>query len=175
MSVELKLDRSALEALFPEGTEARVKLQQAVIQNFAQSYIKGSKDTVLNSLQPQLVEMKKQISNELMAQEEEFMKTILTKSGGAWSSSLKLTDEGKKLILREAHSKFNGLISKDLHDLTTQKVHGALAEEHLTFLIDQQINNKVAAILELKREQLEKVTTEIFGLSKALTGNPDHG
>ena len=33
MTIQLKLDTSAVESLFPEGSEARLTLQQAVIQN----------------------------------------------------------------------------------------------------------------------------------------------
>jgi hypothetical protein len=42
MSIQLRLDASALAALFPEGTEARVELQRAVIAEFAKQHIKPS-------------------------------------------------------------------------------------------------------------------------------------
>ena len=37
--MELKLDFKALEALFPEGSEARVRLQQCVIEEFTRKHI----------------------------------------------------------------------------------------------------------------------------------------
>ena len=39
--VELKLDTNAVRALFPEGTEAYLSLQQAVIANIAQGVVKN--------------------------------------------------------------------------------------------------------------------------------------
>lgn len=41
MTIEFKLDTHAVETLFPEGTEARVKLQQAVIEEFTRRHIKS--------------------------------------------------------------------------------------------------------------------------------------
>lgn len=38
--MEIKLDFKALEALFPEGSEARVRLQQCVIEEFTRKHIK---------------------------------------------------------------------------------------------------------------------------------------
>ena len=37
MSVQLKLDTGAVNALFPEGTQARVDLQQCVMMNIARA------------------------------------------------------------------------------------------------------------------------------------------
>jgi len=41
MGITLKLDASALNALFPEGYEARVELSHAVLNQAAQQYVKG--------------------------------------------------------------------------------------------------------------------------------------
>lgn len=41
MGITLKLDASALNALFPEGSEARVELSHAVLNQAAQQYVKG--------------------------------------------------------------------------------------------------------------------------------------
>ncbi len=48
--IQLRLDAGAIAALFPEGSEARVKLQHAVIQEFCRHNIKGVVD--LNILAP---------------------------------------------------------------------------------------------------------------------------
>ena len=40
MTIQLRLDTPALNALFPEGSDARVELQHAVIQNFVQRALK---------------------------------------------------------------------------------------------------------------------------------------
>jgi hypothetical protein len=40
MSVNIQLDTNAVNTLFPEGTEARVKLQQAVLSNVINAHIK---------------------------------------------------------------------------------------------------------------------------------------
>lgn len=42
MSIQLKLDAAALEALFPPGSEVRVELQNAVIAEFLRKNIKPS-------------------------------------------------------------------------------------------------------------------------------------
>lgn len=39
--MEIKLDMKALEALFPAGTDARIRLQQCVIEEFVRKNIKG--------------------------------------------------------------------------------------------------------------------------------------
>ena len=39
MAVQLRLDAAALAALFPEGSEARVELQRAVVQEFLNRHI----------------------------------------------------------------------------------------------------------------------------------------
>ena len=58
--MELKLDAKALIALFPEGSEARLKLQQCVIEEFAKrqlTTLRSSLSQVLaNAVQDMLAE-----------------------------------------------------------------------------------------------------------------------
>lgn len=54
--MRLQLDSKALEALFPEGSEARVHLQSAVIQSFANRYIKCVADEELKKLDSKIRE-----------------------------------------------------------------------------------------------------------------------
>lgn len=54
-TVEIKLNAAAMDRLFPEGTEARVNLQQTIIQNFATRFIKLKTNAELAAwIQPQI-------------------------------------------------------------------------------------------------------------------------
>lgn len=57
--IELKLDTAALNSLFPEGSEARVQLRQAVVQNFVnRNFIKGLDSKIADQVRESLLEIK---------------------------------------------------------------------------------------------------------------------
>lgn len=56
MTVQIKLDTNALVTLFPEGSEARLELQQAVLQEAARRMLKGLTEQELISLIRPVVE-----------------------------------------------------------------------------------------------------------------------
>lgn len=68
MTIQLKLDTAAVESLFPEGSEARLTLQQAVIQNIVDRMpsSSGMEDFVYQQL------IKKQFVDVLMNNTESF-------------------------------------------------------------------------------------------------------
>ncbi len=80
--MKIQLDTKAMDALFPEGSEARVKLSNAVMQNMADKLVKDFKET-------QLAVVAKEIANS----------NGLT---SGWGSYTKLTDSAKKAIREES-------------------------------------------------------------------------
>jgi hypothetical protein len=50
MSTTIQLDTTAMNNLFPEGSEARVELRQAVLQNVANSFLKSTTNPEIQSM-----------------------------------------------------------------------------------------------------------------------------
>lgn len=70
MTIQLRLDTTALAALFPEGSEARLDLQRAVVNQFITQYIKPTmiRDDVMRMVTAARSEAVAQVTKELGGQ-----------------------------------------------------------------------------------------------------------
>mgnify|MGYP003542794378 CR=1 FL=1 len=65
MSIQLKLDTNALMTLFPEGSEARLELQQAVLNEAAKRSLKGiTQQELVKAISPAVTKIKKELISE---------------------------------------------------------------------------------------------------------------
>lgn len=141
--MKLQLDSQALEKLFPEGTEARVELQQAVIQNIInRRFIKESNEQIKKSVDEAakdfaLPDMKSEIDTQLRA--------LLQKKGYYdVEASDKLKEQVRLAVDQEAASKIRGIV----YDSTK------VAEERL--------NSVASANVKMLEQRLNKVMNEKF-------------
>lgn len=93
--MKLQIDTNAMLALFPEGSEARVQLQNAVIANFARKmqdkYIDSNVQTVVRET-VNFVGTEKQIGQKIR---EELDKEFTTHRDGWYNTIYKLDDKKK--------------------------------------------------------------------------------
>lgn len=151
MTFEIKIDSNALERLFPEGTEARVKLQQAVIQNFATRVIKDQSQASLARL------IRKEIEPVVKdAVAEHFV-------GGAWGPEV-LTEKMKFAIAEEWRKQ----VTSHLHNFAM--THGQLMKGHmdrqseaLLATIPQQVelNVKPLIVQKIRNEVVNKINAAL--------------
>lgn len=103
----LKLNTQTLNALFPEGTEARVQLQQAVVAEFAKKTARNSLDdaatTYLNALS-------KQVANKDAL--EGLVKSLFERESHPWNRGKLRVKEGGDLATAISDAIKEGLDSK---------------------------------------------------------------
>lgn len=124
MSIELRIDTAALERLFPDGSAARVNLQQAVIQNFVDRHIKIKSSTDIPRM---LAQFNEKIQDAIKT---EFNRHI---SGSNWASikpndsttalfkeaAARIYDAEIKKIMEEQETRFRGYLKRMIDESTT--------------------------------------------------------
>ncbi len=134
--LELKIDTQALNALFPEGSEARLNLQQAVIQNFADRLIKGQgAEAVVKYLQTNL-------APQVKFQIEKTMEEYMTKAN--WSRGATINADFAKMVSQEFRKQVDAIVSESRQAavaMVNEKLTEALV--NLPARIDEQVNNAV--------------------------------
>lgn len=126
MTVEIKLDTNAMNALFPEGTEARVNLQKAVIANFAKTNLKPS--------QVVQKEVMAEIDKEAKKITEEVLRELQVKGPiRGWTDTWILKPE------------FEANIRKVIKEKIDQMIHSAVcaAEENVARIVKSRIDDEV--------------------------------
>ena len=137
MAVELKLDTAAVVSLFPEGSEVRLKLQQAVIN-----------EVVKNLIDRRIKELQAEINTRIQSIENEARKAFtdeLTRKGfdRKWGN-LVLSDAAKSLIAEQARSAFSEEINKAVN--AAAAVHLELVKGRLDREIDSGFRLRLDAI-----------------------------
>ena len=145
--MKFQLDTKAMEALFPEGSEARVELQRAVIANFA----KRIKDQHVSDLVRQ--EVYKETHGiaeprELARLMNEALKREFDKIG-QWGAHTNLNEHSD---IAQAMRSYVGRLQYELM--------ADLRKEHET-LMKSTLESRVSALVEQAQEELAKVETEL--------------
>jgi hypothetical protein len=157
--MELKLDIHALSALFPEGSEARLKLQQCVLEEFSRRQIKALESTIRN----QAVAIHNSASQKV---EDMFKEAGWTKSYGNWKmpQSLKeeLADTAKSLVTTEsavqmreaannaaaaALAKMESTVQARVERLVDERIKGLMDSES-DVLLKKALRTKMQDILD---------------------------
>lgn len=139
MTTEIKLDTAAMNALFPEGSTARVNLQQAVIQNFAERFVKGT-------LSDESLEQVKEIIRESVSPVvQETFATYFNTNRQAWPVTMTLNEKIKFSVQREIESQ----LDKMRHQLVNESLEG-FKEKSLKNLQDSiaAMETKILASIE---------------------------
>lgn len=163
MNVELKLDTAAVNALFPEGTEARVALQQAVINNITSNILdKRINEDIREQVRNAAAAMG--VNDNLQTKVQTEMRRYLVEKG--WNTRGKIQtsrlEEVKAIINQEVQDTtyqiFEDLIKKCTEEAKTKfadgmerKINYALsnAESHFS----SRLNEKFKGILDLALAQ----------------------
>lgn len=156
----LKLNTPVLNILFPEGTEARVQLQQAVLEEVSRVYVKTALST---HVQEFLRTLTQQVKNE--ADIGAIVATYFQTSGG-WNSvaSLKpdtqLTKALTTAIEKAFDDKFYALVEQRVADKvfayekTLDSKVGYAVDKRVEQLTNQAIQKRVDAALSAARMAL---------------------
>lgn len=79
--VVLRLNAEALAALFPEGSQARLDLQAAVVAEFVRKNLKPS--TLGSAVQAQLTDLRHEVQAEVYKAKQAFIDDLLAQQGAA--------------------------------------------------------------------------------------------
>lgn len=157
--VELKLDTTAVNALFPEGTEARVALQQAVINNITNGIIgKQIPKDIRDMVDAAAKNMGLDFNFQDMVQKE--LNSYMKNRG--WGSSAKELQPTRKSELKSlveaeirniAHDSFEGIVKncteeakKQFEDGMERKIKYALSKTDAHFA--SRLNENFKQILD---------------------------
>lgn len=158
--MKLQLDTAALEKLFPELSEARVELQQAVIQNIVnRRFIKLTNDELAKSVNQaasafEIPNVKDQIATEL--------KGMLQKKG-YYDVELNSTfsDQVKKAVNEKAAVTIREVIdqgvidaSERLKDVAASRIK--LAEGQINKIMSENIEKTIAKVLNERFDDVIK-------------------
>lgn len=138
--MEIKLDIHALNALFPEGTEARLKLQQCVLEEFSRRQIKALESTIRSQATA--------IHNSASQKVEEMFKDAgWTKSYGNWKMPQTLKDEladtAKNLVTTESAAQMREAANNAAADALARM--DSTMETRLERLVDERIKGLLAS------------------------------
>lgn len=155
----LKLNTPVLSALFPEGTEARVQLQQAVIAEFARQ---TARQALSDEAKDYLHQLSKEVANHFTL--EQLVKQYF--SGGSWNNPLKVSEGGSlyKAIAELVKTSFD----QRFYELAQSAAEKATAEyldrldarvkyavkQRVELLTTNAINARVTAAVEAARQAL---------------------
>lgn len=155
--IELKLDTAAVEKLFPEGTELRVNLQQAVVNNIANRALnrKISHD-IDNAIRKHVQEECGMFDLTTLVAKD--LEKYIEKSG--WKE-FKVNDNANTNVRNAVEKKvhevsdevFNRLINKAIDDATERAKESidrkiAYALSNLEGMIAKRLNEKFSAIVD---------------------------
>lgn len=133
MSIQLKLDTNALASLFPEGSDIQLKLQQAIIQNIADRFLKNKSIDI----QKQLLQAGNAVAESCMAQ-------FLTGPYHSRSLSPGIQDKIKQAV----HSQVQETITSTIKDI--------LSDSYIQAQIRTQIQQELkTTIKELSKEFIQ--------------------
>lgn len=154
----LRIDLRALAALFPEGSPARVELQQAVVAEFVRKHLK---DSVLGSgIEAMLTETRDNLRAEIRAARDQLLKNDQAVAGvtGDYWRGIRFSDDAKNAIKSEAYAVLKGVIEESIkgHVAThMQRLEKAIAnavQAATTKAIEDQVSAavraRVAAVVE---------------------------
>jgi hypothetical protein len=147
--IDLKLDTNAVMSLFPEGSEARLKLQSAVISNVIERTTKSA------SVDP---ELKKMIDDGVAAAGKEFMKEYLESQSIFFGNNV-------------AASTLVGQVKARVIELTKKQIEQSIAQEMETYFFKEFKRIQESMLMQLEKtvdRKLEQYTEKQISEQVAL-------
>lgn len=140
-NVTLKLDTGAMQALFPEGSEARVELQRAVVANFISQHIK-----------PSLIGA--QVESMVKAAKEAAVKEALVDLGvtTSWGGGTQLSDSFKAKLKEQASDSLRANIGTAVEQATTAVI--ATLGERIKNSVEMKTDDEIRRALRLRVEMI---------------------
>lgn len=170
MGTTVKLDTKAMEALFPEGSEARVELQQAVIQNFADRHLRV----------PDLSELK-QLAEKRTSELNKTWEDIVTKSlhqhYGTSPTGARIYGRDEKVLREYVKTKLVPLLGRYMDDHMHEMVRaqmetegfGTNLEKRIEYLAEQRMKRMIDDLGEKHFNEISQLLADQFsGLMQAI-------
>lgn len=160
--MRIQLDTQAMEALFPEGSEARVELQQAVLQNIIdRNFLKMPVDHVAKAC----AEAAKAIKlPDVRAMAEAEMQKLTTRTG--WNGPAKATPAFAVHIREAAENEVQTAVNLAVSNAIAQidKAINERVEQHLGYfaakvknLIEEKLDTTAAQALNARFDEVLKL------------------
>lgn len=162
MTIRLHLDTNAVDALFPEGTQARVELQQAVIAEIIRRKIKPG--ALGESVAAQIERARSDALDAIERAKAEMADKVLRDQGVTkdhWGC-IELKNEAKATIDEAARQAIRDEIEKAIREQVKSQVEKlkfeitVRTEGAISRMIDSEIRNAVKARIAAVMEQIGK-------------------
>lgn len=148
MTIQLRLDTQALEALFPEGSKARVDLQAAVIAEFVRKHIKTA---ALGPDVQRLIEKARSEVNDIIGKAKtEMVEKVLRDQGVTRTGSygkIELSNQAKQMLSDATRQEIFKTIGFSIED-QVKNIAGTVrhdAQAAVNRLVDSEIKAAVKA------------------------------
>lgn len=171
--MEIKLDVAALEALFPKGTEARVKLQQCVISELAgRVYKEASVSMITEIIRSELRAIESSPAIELLTNtmKEELSKILSSRYGTFDGLQFSAKQTMLKFAKQSADDICTGLINQMMHDAVDSIGY---SREKIINEIDQRVAELVPPLnakqieLQIEKEVTRRIS-EMYNQTKSI-------
>lgn len=166
--VELKLDTAAVNALFPEGTQARVDLQQAVINNIT-SNILGKRVSEETRVQIQNQAKDYLLDQNLTSLVQKELESFMTKRG--WNSPAALTSVRKSELQVLVNAEVKGLCANIFAEIVAECTENAKKDfsdamgRKITYALENAQAHFAARLNNGFKEILDKALADRLGLA----------
>ncbi len=158
MTLQLSLDTPSLVALFPEGTQARVDLQSAAINEFVSRHLKASisRSTVQEELEAALDQIKIDIS----AAEDKIVKAALGDIGirKDYYGGVLLNDHVKAVIKEQTEQYVKDFVTETIKEqvtLATSNLQGVIAN-NCSVVVKGLVDAEISAAVKAKVAEVSK-------------------
>jgi hypothetical protein len=142
MGITLKLDRAALDALFPEGSEARAELVSGAKAEFLKGHVKAA-----------WVGVDKDLEDKLRTMANMKVQTTLDSEVGTWDAKLgavRLTTSCQAALTRYVHDQIAAAVREAAESVTARAI--AQIRDDMAFAsrnaITAEVRKRVAAALD---------------------------
>lgn len=160
MSVQIKLDSNAINTLFPEGSEARVNLQQAVVQNIVdRAFFKLNNEQIQKMVDDSIREIKVPDVG-LMVREQ--LEALMSRKGyGDYEPSVQLVKRVTEMAHKVTESHVNETIAP-LIEVANKKVDTKVKDrlDYMTYYAQNKIANEAEPIIvKILNDKFEEFIT----------------
>ena len=145
MSVIIRLDVNALNALFPEGSESRVELQNSVVAEFARKHLKPSTLKVTSLLETAKTQLVNETLRELGAKIS-YHSVVLP---------LSVQKQIKEDTEKAVQTHISKAVATAMSDTATQEL-----VEHLQASIEAKLDKELTAMIQ---RRVNDVMSQMFG------------
>jgi len=143
MSIQLKLDGKAVASLFPEGSEARIQLSNAVVAEVLSKHLKPQ--YIGDAVERQIFEAKTSAITE-----------VLSKMGvqSKWGN-ISLSEEFRKTLHELIAKTVKGRIDQAIHEHVTSEETKAWLNRRVEYAIEQRFNRALDEAVSARLQQIK--------------------